>query len=220
MKRMFQIILLVFLMLCVCGVGWGGKSLVVMGTSEQGEDVERPSLEMAIQDGLTRAIEEAVRGMVGSQTMQKRQGILSQEFYQKEKSFILSYKILEQTVLPTGYQALLEVVVDTQAIESRLASLGLIKGRGGYPAFRTASLVVSGIRGYPIYLQIEQLLREDPEVQTFVLSEIEPTKFTWKIIMKGETGRLANKLLYHDFGGLKARVVALNPGRLEVALSR
>lgn len=221
MKRIFLIILLVFLMHCVCGVGWGGEPLVVMGTSEQGEDVERPSLEMAIQDGLTRAVEEAVRGMVASQTMQKRQGILSQEFYQKAKSFILSYKILEQTVLPTGYQALLEVVVDTQAIESRLTSLGLAaKGRGGYPALRTASLVVSGIRGYPIYLQIEQLLREDPQVQAFSLSEIEPTKFTWKIIMKGETGRLANKLLYHDFGGLKARVVALNPGHVEVALSR
>lgn len=220
MKRIFMIILLVFLMLCVCGVGWGGEPVVVMGTSAQGEDVERPTLEMAIQDGLTRAVEEAVRGMVGSQGLHKRPEILSKEFYQKAESFILSYKILEQTVLPTGYQALLEVVVDTKAIESRLTSLGLAKGRGGYPALRTASLVVSGIRGYPIYLQIEQLLREDPEVQAFSLSEIEPTKFTWKIIMRGETGRLANKLLYHDFGGLKARVVALNPGRLEVALSR
>ena len=64
------------------------------------------------------------------------------------------------------------------------------------------------------------MLKDDPNVQSFALFEIEPTKFTWKITMKGEMGRLANKLLYHDFGGLRARVVAMNPGRLEVALSR
>ena len=222
MKRIVLLILLVFLVLCVGGVGWGGEPFVVLGTSEKGEDLQSPTLEMAIQDGLTRAIEEAVRGMVTSQTLQKRQGILSQEFYQKAEAFVLSYKILEKTVLPneSGYQTLLEVVVDTKGIEGRLTSLGLAKNRGRYPTLRTAHVVVSGIRSYQIYLQIEQLLREDSEVQAFSLSEIEPTKFTWKVTMKGEAGRLANKLLYHDFGGLKARVVALNPNRLEVVLSR
>ena len=220
MKRIVFFGLLFFLMLCLYGVGWGGEPLVVMGTSEEGEVVERPSLEMAIQDGLKKAVEEAVRGIIGSQAMQKRQEILSQEFYQKAESFVLSYKLLEKTVLPTGYQALLEVFVDTKSIESRLTSLGLVKGRGGYLALHTVHVIVSGIRAYPIYLQIEQFLREDPNVQVFALSEIEPTKFTWTITMTGEIGRLANKLLYHDFDGLKARVVALNPGRLEIALSR
>jgi hypothetical protein len=220
MKRIVLVILLVFLVLGVGGVGWGGEPFVVLGKSEQGEAVQSPTLEMAIQDGLTRAVEEAVRGMVASQTMQKSKRTLSQEFYQKADAFVLSYKILEKTVLPTGYQALLEVVVDTKKIEGRLASLGLAKNRGGYPTLRTAHVVVSGIRSYQIYLQIEQLLREDAGVQAFSLSEIEPTKFTWKVTMKGEIGRLANKLLYHDFGGLRGRVVALHPNRLEVVLSR
>ena len=157
--------------------------------------------------------------MVASQVVNKKQETLSQEFYQKAESYTLSYKILGKTVLPTGYQALLEVVVDTKGIEGRLISLGLARSRGGYPTLRTAHVVVSGIRSYKIYLQIEQLLRENAEVQTFSLSEIEPTKFTWKVCMKGEVGRLTNKLLYHDFGGLKARVVALSAERLEIALS-
>jgi hypothetical protein len=192
---------------------------VVLGKSEQGEDVQSPTFEMAIQDGLARAVEEAVRGVITSSTMEKSKGILSHEFYEKADAFVLSYKILEKTALPTGYQALLEVVVDTEGIEGRLVSLGLAKNRGGYPTLRTTFVVVSGIRSYQIYLQIEQLFKEAAGVQGFSLSEIEPTKFTWRVTMKGETGKLANKLLYHDFGGLKARVVALNPNRLEVALS-
>jgi hypothetical protein len=220
MRRIVLVVLQVFLILCVGGAGWGGEPIVVLGTSEQGEAVQSPTLEMAIQDGLTRAIEEAVRGMVTSSTMEKSKGTLSKEFYEKADAFILSYKILEKTALPTGYQALLEVVVDTKGIEGRLISLGLAKGGGGYPTLRTAVVVVSGVRSYHIYLQIEQLFREAAEVQAFSLSEIEPTKFTWKVTMKGEAGRFANKFLYHDFGGLKARVVALNPNRLEVVLSR
>jgi hypothetical protein len=219
MKRQVLVILLVLVVLCVGGAVWGGEPFVVLGKSEQGEAVQNPTFEMAIQDGLTRAVEEAVRSMVTSSSMEKSKGTLSQEFYEKADAFVLSYKILEKTALPTGYQALLEVVVDTKRIEGRLASLGLAKERGGYPTLRTVLVVVSGIRSYQIYLQIEQLLGADAEVQGFSLSEIEPTKFTWKVTMKGEAGRLANKLLYSDFGGLKARVVALNPNRLEVALS-
>ncbi len=220
MKRILPAIVVIFFVLGVCGAGWGEEPIVVLGTSEKGEAVQSPTLEMAIQDGLTRALEETVRTMVSPQTMSKSQEILSQEFYQKAESFVLSYKILERTVLPTGYQASLEVVVDTQGIENRLISLGLVKGRGGHPTLRTARIVVSGIRSYHVYLQIEQLLGENAEVQAFSLSEIEPTKFTWKATMKGDTGKLANVFLYYDFGGLKARVVALSPERLEVVLSR
>jgi hypothetical protein len=220
MKRIVLIISLVLLVLLVCGVGWGGGSFVVLGKSEQGEDVQRPSLELAIQDGLAKAVEEAVRSKVAPQTMKKRQEALSKEFYQKAESFVLSYKLLEKIALPTGYQALLEVVVDTQGISGRLTALGFLKGRGEFSTLHTAQLIVSGIRTYQIYLQIEQLLKEDSEVQDFSLSEIEPTKFTWKVIMRGEIGGFANRFSYHDFGGLKAKVVDLHAERLEIVLSR
>jgi hypothetical protein len=80
--------------------------------------------------------------------------------------------------------------------------------------------VVSGIRSYPIYLRIEQLLSEDAMVQAFSLSEIEPAKFTWEVRIQGEAGRLANKFVSHDFGEFKARVVSLSSVRAEIMLSR
>jgi len=219
MKRIVLIIGVVFFVCCVCGVGWGEKPFVVVGKSEQTEAVPNPTLEMAIQDGLMRAVEEVVGGMVAPEAMRRRQDILSQEFFQHPDAFVLSYKILEKTPLATGYQILLECVVDTQGIEKRLTALGLLD-RERRPRLREVRLVVSGVRSYDVYLAIEQLLRDDTEVQDVSLSEIEPTVFTWMVTMQGETGRLANKLLYHDFGGLKARVVALKSERLEVTLSR
>jgi hypothetical protein len=220
MKRLLPVISLIFVVLSVCGVGWGGESFMVLGKSERGEDVPNPTLEMAIQDGLTRAVESAVRAKITSTVIDRRQETLSKEFYQKAESFVLSYKIVEKTTLPTGYQALLDVVVDTKGIEERLASLGLLKRREEGPRLKEVQLVVSGIRSYPIYLAVEQLLREDTEVQAFSLSEIEPTKFTWEVSIQGEIGGLANKFLAHDFGDFKARVVSLSPARAEVMLSR
>ena len=220
MKRTVLVILCIFFVLSVCGVVWGEESYVVLGTSERGEDVPNPTVEMAIQDGLVRAVENAVRDRVASPVIDRRQETLSKEFYQKAESFVLSYKIVEKTTLPTGYQALLEVVVDTQGISERLTALGFVKARGESPPLHTAQLIVSGIRSYQIYLQIEQLLKEDSEVDDFSLSEIEPTKFTWKVIMKGDIGSFANRFSYHDFGGLKAKIVDLNAERLEIVLSR
>lgn len=218
MKRIVLIIGVIFFVCCVCGVGWGEKPSVVVGKSEQTEAVPNPTLEMAIQDGLMRAVEEVVGGMVAPDAMKRRQDILSQEFYERPDAFILSYKILEKTTLATGYQVLLECVVDTQGIEKRLISLGLLD-REQRPRLREVQVVVSGVRSYDVYLAIEQLLRADTEVRDVSLSEIEPTVFTWMVTMQGEVGRLANTLLYHDFGGLKARIVALKSERLEVTLS-
>ncbi|OGP54064.1 MAG: hypothetical protein A2Y65_00610 [Deltaproteobacteria bacterium RBG_13_52_11] len=220
MKRILLINTMIFLVLCFCGVVWGQKSFVVMGKSEQTEAVQNPTMEMAIKDGLTRAIEEVVGGMVAPQDMKKRQEILSQEFYQKADTFILSYTIVDKTPLPTGYQVSLEVVVDTKGIEGRLTALGLRENREEGPRLREVRVVVSGIKSYQTYLTVEQLLSGDAEVQAFSLSEIAPTLFTWKVMMKGETGRLANRLLSYDFGGLKAKVVVSDPEQLEVVLSR
>lgn len=219
MKRIVTIIGVVFLVCCVCDLGWGEKPFTVVGQSEQTEAVPNPTLEMALQDGLMRAVEEVVGGMVAPQTMQRRQETLSQAFYEQPDAFILSYKILERTKLATGYQVLLECVVDTQGIEKRLTTLGLLD-RERRPRLRTVQVVVSGIRSYDVYLAIEQFLRDDTEVHDFSLSEIEPTVFTWVVTIQGEVGRLGNKFLSRDFGGLKAKVAASNAERLEIALSR
>lgn len=220
MKRVLLSITVIFLVLCLCGVGWGQKSFVVLGKSEQGEGVPNPTLEMAIKDGLTRAIEAVVVGMVAPQDMKNRQETLSEEFYRKTDAFILSYIILEETPLEAGYQVSLEVVVDTKGIESRLISLGLLKDREEGPRLREVQVVVSGIKSYETYRAVEQLLSADAEVQGFSPTEITPPLFTWKVMMKGEIGRLADRFLSYDFGGLKVKVTASNSERLEVALSR
>jgi hypothetical protein len=145
---------------------------------------------------------------------------LSEEFYRKTDAFILSYIILEETPLEAGYQVSLEVVVDTKGIESRLISLGLLKDREEGPRLREVQVVVSGIKSYETYRAVEQLLSADAEVQGFSPTEITPPLFTWKVMMKGEIGRLADRFLSYDFGGLKVKVTASNSERLEVALSR
>jgi hypothetical protein len=219
MKRIVLVLAFSLLFSSVCSVGWGQSPIVVLGKIERSEAVPNPTLEMALKDGLARAVEEVVGGMVTPQTLNRRQETLSQEFYQKADAFVLSYKILEKTMVATGYQALVEVVVDTKGIEGRLASLGLLS-RGGRAAVHTVRLVVSGIRSYQTYLTIEKILRENTEIQDFSLSEIEPTKFTWQVSLRGEVRGLANKFLSYAFSDSKARVVSLTPHQLEIALSR
>jgi hypothetical protein len=220
MKRILLGIQVIVLVLLLCGIGWGQKSFVVVGKSEQGEAVPNPTLEMAIKDGLTNAIEAVVGGMVAPEDMKNKQAILSEEFYQRTDTFILSYIILGETPLDTGYQVSLEVVVDTKAIEGRLTALGLLKDKEEGTRLREVRVVVSGITGYDTYRTVEQLLMEDAEIQGFSPAEITPPIFTWRVMMKGDIKRLANRFLSRDFGGLKARVAASNSERLEVALSR
>jgi hypothetical protein len=157
--------------------------------------------------------------MMAPEDIKKNKEVLSQEFYRKADAFIQSYTIAEKTPLPTGYQVSLEVMVDTKGIESRLTALGLLENRKESPRVREVLVAVSGVTSYRTYLQIEQLLREDAEVQAFSLSEIEPTLFTWRVMMTGEAGKLVDRFLSSDFDGLKARVTTANPERLEVVLS-
>lgn len=220
MKKTLLGIAVILLVLLPCGVGWGQKSFVVVGKSELGEAMQKPTLEMAIKDGLTKALEAVVGSMVAPQEIKDRQETLSEEFYQKTDAFILSYIILGETPLDTGYQVSLEVVVDSKAIESRLASLGLLKDREEGTSLREVRVVVSGIKSYETYRAVEQLLKEEAEIQGFSPSEITPPMFTWKVMMKGDIGRLANRFLSYDFGGLKAKVATSSSERLEVALSR
>lgn len=219
MKRIFLIAPVVFLCLCLCGVGWGEERFVVAGTSERGEDVPHPTLELALKDGLMKAVEEAVRGMMAFQAMEEQYEALTKGVYDRAESFVLSYKILEKHPLPTGYQVLLEVLVDTEGVKKRLESLGLLKGSGKMPHLREVELVVAGIKNYQVYLTVEGLLREDTTVQTSALSEIEPTKFTWRLSLRGETGTLAERFLRQGFSGLKAKVVTLTPEKVEIQLS-
>jgi hypothetical protein len=220
MKRVLVSIQVILLVLALAGVGWGQKSFVVVGKSEQGEGEQKPTLEMAIKDGLTKAIEAVIGGMVAPEDMKSRQAILSEEFYQRADAFILSYIIVEETPLEAGYQVSLEVVVDTRAIENRLTSLGLLKGGEEGSRLREVRVVVSGITNYETYLMVEQLLTTDAGVQVFSPAEITAPIFTWRVMLRGDIGRLANTFLSHDFGGLKAKVAASSADRLEVALSR
>jgi hypothetical protein len=220
MKRVLVSIIVIFLVLVTYGIGWAQKSFVVVGKSEQGEAEQKPTLEMAIKDGLTKAIEAVIGGMVAPEDMKNRQATLSEEFYQRTDTFILSYVIVEETPLEAGYQVSLEVVVDTKAIENRLRALGLLKGGEEGSRLREVRVVVSGITSYETYLMVEQLLSTDAGVQGFSPAEITAPLFTWRVMLRGDTGRLASRFISHDFGGLKAKVAASNAERLEVALSR
>jgi hypothetical protein len=220
MKRILLSITVILLVLLPCGIGWGQKSFVVTGKSEQGAAEQKPSLEMAIKDGLSRAVEAAVGGMVAPEDMKNKQDTLSEEFYRNTDAFILSYIILEETPLDAGYQVSLEVVVDTRAIEGRLTALGLLRDKEGGIRLREVRVVVSGITSYETYLAVEQLFKGDAEIQGFTPAEITPPIFTWKVMMKGEIERLADRFLSRDVGGLKAKVASPSSERLEVVLSR
>ena len=219
MKRVCLIITAVFLYCCMYGVGWGQERFVVSGMSEKGDTTPSPTMEMAVKDGLTKAVEEAVRGMVTPQTLEERREDLIQGIYSKTELFILSYKISEKIPLPTGYKVLLEVLVDTERIARGLGSLGLLKGGERRPSPRTVELVVTGIKNYQVFISVERLLREIAGVQTFVLSEIEPTTFTWRVELRGEMGALADTFRQQELRGLRGRVVTVTRERVEVELS-
>jgi hypothetical protein len=220
MKRMVLSMTVIFLVLCFGSVVWGENIVSVTGKSEQSDHVPTPTLEMAIKAGLTKAVEEVVGSMVAPQDIKKKQELLSQEFFQKADAFILSYTIADKTMLPTGYQASLDVVVDTKGIEKRLAALGILQERDEGSRLREVRLAISGVGSYQSYLMIERLLGEDAEIQDFSLAEMGPTLFIWKVMMRGETGRLATKFLAADFDGRKARVATSERERLDLVLSR
>jgi hypothetical protein len=211
---------IILLVLALSGAGWGQRSFTVSGKSEQGETEQKATLEMAIKDGLRRAVEAAVGGMVAPDDMKNKQTILSEEFYRNTDAFILSYIILEETPLDTGYQVSLEIVVDTKAIESRLASLGLLKNREEGSRLREVRVVVSGITSYETYLAVEQLFKDDADIQGFSPAEITAPIFQWRVSMKGDIGRLADRFLSRGIGNLKAKVATANSERLEIALTR
>jgi len=213
------VVALSVVMFCFCNVGWGEETFVVLGKIEKGERDEHPTLEMAVKDGLKEAVEEAVWRMIPLTTMNKKYTILAENFFNRAQSFILSYKILEETSLTTGYQVLLEVVVDTSGIKKRLESLGLLQKGDERPLLRVVKLVLAGIETYTVYQKVEGFLRDNPEVQTFILCEIEPTKFTWELFIKGEIGDLADQLLHQEFDGLKVKVVTVTPEELEAELT-
>ena len=219
MNRILLIVPIAFCMLCVCGLGWGQDTFVVLGKSESGDDVPQPTLEMAVKDGLRMAVEEAVRGMVSFRTLEVQHETFADRVYNRAESFVLSYKILERTSLLTGYQVLLEVLVDTKGVQRKLESLGLLGEKQARPVLQEVKLVVGGINSYQVYLRVEGFLKEDAEVETFALREIEPTKFAWQLVLKGETDTLANKLLRQQFDGLKAKVITVTLEEVEVELS-
>jgi hypothetical protein len=212
MKRVLIIIQVIFLVLVLSGVGWGQKSFVVVGKSEQGEGEQKPTLELAIKDGLTRAIEAVIGGMVAPADMKNRQATLSEEFYQRADAFILSYIIVEETPLEAGYQVSLEVVVDTKAIENRLTSLGLLKGGEEGSRLREVRVVVSGITSYETYLMVEQLLSTDAGVQSFSPAEIttpilSETDFIGSNAFRSRHCGRPRPGRGYPFGGLRGRAV-------------
>jgi hypothetical protein len=220
MKRLLLIVTMLLLVLSVGSAGWGQKPLSVIGKSEQSEKVPNPTLDMAIKDGLTKAVAEVVGSMVSPQDIQKKQELLSKEFLQNTEPYILSYSITDKTVLPTGYQAALEVLVDTKGVEKRLAALGLLRERDEGSRLREVRLTISGVTSYQSYVAIERLLAEDTEVQDFVLAEMGSTLFIWRVMMRGDTGRLTARFLAADFDGLKTRVITAERERVELGLSR
>ena len=220
MKRLLVSLTVLVLVLSVGNAGWGQKPLSVIGKSEQSEQMPNPTLDLAIKDGLAKAVAEVVGSMVSPQDIQKKQEVLSKEFLQNTEPYILSYSIADKTVLPTGYQAALEVLVDTREVEKRLAALGLLRERDEGSRLREVRLSISGVTSYQSYVAIERLLGEDTEIQDFVIAEMGPTLFIWKVMMRGETGRLTARFLATDFDGLKARVITAERERVELGLSR
>ena len=219
MKRTLMIIPLMFLVFNTFNLGWAQETFVVLGKSEKAEDLPPPTIEIAVRDGLKRAVEEAVRGMVTFQTLEEQHETLAEGLYNKPESFVLSYKILEEATLPSGYQVLLEVLVDTKGVKRKLESLGLLEQEEVRPFLREVKFIVAGVKSYGVFLEVEKFLKKEAEVQSFTIAEIEPNKFTWKLTIKGGTDRLAGKLLRHDFGVLKVKVVTLTPEELGVELS-
>jgi hypothetical protein len=218
MKCLLVMMMVLLLVLSVGNTCWGQKPLSVIGKSEQSEQVPNPTLDIAIKDGLAKAVAEVVGSMVSPEDIQKKQELLSKEFLQNTEPYILSYSIADKTVLPTGYQATLEVLVDTRGVEKRLAALGLLRGQEG-AGLREVRLTISGVTSYQSYVAIERLLAEDTEVQDFTLAEMGPTLFVWKVMMRGDAGRLTARFLAADFDGLKARVITAERERVELGLS-
>jgi len=219
MKRSVLLVCSICMMLCFGPMAWCQERFVVVGSSERGDQLPNATLEMAIKDGLRKAIQEAIGEVVALELLGEQERRVLQEVHNRAESFVLSYRVVEEAVLPTGYQVLLEVLVDTRGIKRNLESLGILRTAQVSTPPRTVRLVVNGLRSHQVYLNIDGFLREAVEgVEDVILAEIEPTRFTWRLAFTGKTDELADRFLHGDFSGHVITVKTVTSELLEIDL--
>lgn len=90
--------------------------------------------DIALQDALRNAVEQAVGTMIDSETLVESYQVLRDSVYSKSSGYIQNYKVLhEGSTAPTLYEVTVSAVVQTGGLKNDLDALGLLHARAGKP---------------------------------------------------------------------------------------
>jgi len=192
-------------LILVVGLGTsapGDETFHALGMSEETDGGPPPTVERAVRDGFVKALQDAVRGMLGFSSLEEYENPALEQLYRQPQRFILSYRVLQETTLSNGYMVLLEVTIDTDRVRTRLRQLGVLTDIPSLEEPRTLQVVVRGINEYEAYRDIEALLGNEEEGgREVTIAEMEAGRFVWNLVTTEEIRHLADRLQNTHVGG-------------------
>jgi hypothetical protein len=198
---------------------WGQETFLVLGASQVGDSQTVPTLEMAIQDALRKAIRDRVRELISPQMEALHHDVLEEELYSRADRYILSYRVLEKDAQAEGYLALLEIVMDTQAVRAELETLGVLTREHGMSPVQQITVVVTGVDTYATYRAIESALAGNDDVERQVtIAELEPMQMTWNVRTTETTEDLTRRVQGLQLDEFVVQVIDVEPGLIHVDL--
>ncbi|MBI5893359.1 MAG: hypothetical protein HZB79_06885 [Deltaproteobacteria bacterium] len=104
-----------------------GVSAIEQGNTAIARDI-------ALQDALRNAVEQAVGTMIDSETLVESYQVLRDSVYSKSSGYIQKYTVLKEgSTAPTLYEVTVSAVVKTEGLKNDLGALGLLHARAGKP---------------------------------------------------------------------------------------
>lgn len=197
----------------------GADTYHALGMSEESDGGPPPTVERAVKDGFVKALQDSVRGMLGYSSLEEYESPALEQLYRQPQRFILSYRVLQETTLSTGYMVLLEVTVDTDRVRTHLRQLGLPTDATLPEEPRNVHVVVWGIAGYEVYRDVETLLSDEKEgAREVTIAEMEPGRFVWNLVTTEDIGHLAARFENTDLGGHRLVSSTVTDTMLEIEL--
>src|SRR3990172_13091627 len=130
--RKFIPFLALFLCCALSAFGQDVKHITAEGVASVGAD-PAAARDKAIEDGLRRAVEQAVGTMVESETAVENYQLLSDRIYSRSSGYVKNYEIISEKREGNLLRVTLSASVSSGDLNGDLAAIGLLQKRMKYP---------------------------------------------------------------------------------------
>lgn len=132
--RIFLIILSVVISyICPTPVQAKEMAIISEGVGTIVDDNRAKARDIAIQDALAKAVEQAMGTFLQAETMVENAILIRDSIYSKTKGYIKSYRVTEESFSNSLYRVHIEAYVATDKLEDDLSAIGLLMQRKHKP---------------------------------------------------------------------------------------